>query len=127
MDPSGESVVTLTNVSLPKGSFVQFQAHETAFAMLVDPRAILEKSLRTYSALTLGDTIQIEFLNKIYKLDVTDVNPRLPNANPPAIQIIETDIKVDFKEPRDYKEWEAKQKKRDSAGLLKPVDHSKLV
>ena len=53
----------------------------------------------------------MEFANHIYKLDVTEVKPCIPRGNaPPAISIIETDIKVDFKEPRDYKEWEKKNK-----------------
>ena len=44
-------------------------------------------------------------------MDVTEVRPSIPRGNaPPAISIIETDIKVDFKEPRDYKEWEKKNK-----------------
>jgi hypothetical protein len=103
LDPSGDSVIELKTVELPKGSFVQFQAHETKFAMLSNPRIVLEKSLRSYSCLTVGDTIQVEFAKHIYKLDVTEVKPS--TTQPPAISIIETDIKVDFKEPRDYKEW----------------------
>mmetsp|Transcript_55543 Transcript_55543/g.92343 ORF Transcript_55543/g.92343 Transcript_55543/m.92343 type:complete len:422 (+) Transcript_55543:143-1408(+) len=112
LDTQGESVVELTTVLLPKGNFVQFQAHETKFAMINNPRVVLEKNLRSYSCLTVGDTIQIEFANHIYKLDVTEVKPSLPRsaATPPAISIIETDIKVDFIEPRDYKEWEKQNK-----------------
>jgi len=56
-------VVELTTVNLPKGTFVQFQAHETKFAMLKNPRVVLEKNLRSYSCLTVGDTIQVEFAN----------------------------------------------------------------
>jgi len=116
LDPQGDSVVELTTVSLAKGQFVQFQAHETKFAMLSNPRVVLEKNLRGYSCLTVGDTIQVEFANHIYKLDVTEVKPSIPRGNaPPAISIIETDIKVDFKEPRDYKEWERKNKEKKFA------------
>lgn len=44
-------------------------------------------------------------------MDVTEVKPNIPRGNAPAaISIIETDIKVDFKEPRDYKEWQKKNK-----------------
>ena len=60
LDPQGDSVVELTTVNLPKGQFVQFQAHETKFAMLSNPRVVLEKSLRSYSCLTVGDTIQVK-------------------------------------------------------------------
>eukprot|EP00488_Nonionellina_sp_1-RS-2012_P000728 TRINITY_DN1198_c0_g1_i2.p1 TRINITY_DN1198_c0_g1~~TRINITY_DN1198_c0_g1_i2.p1 ORF type:complete len:264 (-),score=116.88 TRINITY_DN1198_c0_g1_i2:187-921(-) len=111
LDPQGESVIELSTISLPKGVFVQFQAHETKFAMLSNPRVVLEKNLRSYSCLTVGDTIQVEFNNHIYKLDVTEVKPTVRRGNAPAaISIIETDIKVDFKEPRDYKEWEKRSK-----------------
>lgn len=73
----------------------------------------MEKALRRYSCLTVGDTIQINFANHIYKLDVIKVKPAKPKGNaPPAISIIETDIKVDFIEPRDYKQWEKEQKKK---------------
>lgn len=107
LDASGDSVVELTTISLPKGSFVQFQAHETKFAMLSNPRVVLETALRSYSCLTVGDTIQVEFAEHMYKLDVTEVKPSVVRGlAPPAISIIETDIKVDFKEPRDYREWE---------------------
>merc|ERR1712154_458578 len=60
-----------------------------------------------------GDTIQVEFNKHIYKLDATEVKPPVQRGNaPPAVSIIETDIKVDFKEPRDYKEWEKRNKER---------------
>ncbi|ETO15515.1 ubiquitin fusion degradation UFD1 family protein, partial [Reticulomyxa filosa] len=57
LDPSGSSMVELETVSLSKGQFVEFQAHETKFAMLNNPRVVLENTLRSYSALTVGDTI----------------------------------------------------------------------
>jgi len=124
LDPQGDSVVELTTVSLPKGHFVQFQAHETKFAMLKNPRVVLEKNLRSYSCLTVGDTIQVEFNKHIYKLDVTEVKPALQRGTaPPAVSIIETDIKVDFKEPRDYKEWEKRNK--HNAFKAKPKGDSK--
>jgi len=115
LNATGESIIELTTVSLPKGDYVQFQAHETKFAMLSNPRVVLEKALRTYSCLTVGDTIQVEFNDYIYKLDVTDVNPKKRIGTAPyAVSIIETDIRVDFQEPRDYKDWEAKQKRHEN-------------
>ena len=124
LDATGDSIVELTTVSLDKGTFVQFQAHETKFAMLANPRVVLEKALRNYSCLTVGDTIQIEFNKYVYKLDVTEVKPSVIRGTaPPAIDIIETDINVDFKEPRDYKEWEKKQQ----AKKARKFDHVKGV
>ncbi len=43
-----------------RGKLVQFRAHETAFARLTNPRAVLEKGIRPYSCLTVGDTIHVE-------------------------------------------------------------------
>ncbi len=40
-----------------KGKFVKIQPHETEFINTSDPRAILEKELRSYTCLTKGDTI----------------------------------------------------------------------
>ena len=66
----------------------------------------MEKSLTSYSTLTLGDTIQINYKQNIYKFDITKVEPSIIQSTaPPAINIIECDIKIDFKEPRDYKQW----------------------
>ncbi|ETO27608.1 ubiquitin fusion degradation UFD1 family protein, partial [Reticulomyxa filosa] len=131
LDPSGSSMVELETVSLSKGQFVEFQAHETKFAMLNNPRVVLENTLRSYSALTVGDTIPVQFAGKTYKLDVTDVQPKV-NAGlnvPYAISIIETDIKVEFKEPRDYKQWEKaqKEKKEESQKQLQDSDNKYAV
>ena len=62
LDPYGNSVVELTNVSLPKGTSVQFKAHDPKFASSNNnPTAALAKGLRLYSCLTVGDTIQVQF------------------------------------------------------------------
>merc|ERR1712204_79312 len=45
---------------------------------------------------------------------------------PPAISIIETDINVDFKEPRDYKEWEKKNKNKTFNKKTSKMNESKL-
>merc|ERR1712129_586676 len=45
---------------------------------------------------------------------------------PPAISIIETDINVDFKEPRDYKEWEKKNKNKTFNKKTPKMNESKL-
>jgi hypothetical protein len=35
----------------------------------------LEKELRNYTALTKGDTINIEFMKNEYKIDILEVKP----------------------------------------------------
>lgn len=58
----------------------------------------LETSLRSYSCLTTGDTIMVQYNNKKYYIDVVGARPS------PAVSIIETDCEVDFAPPLDYKE-----------------------
>ncbi|BAT91850.1 hypothetical protein VIGAN_07048700 [Vigna angularis var. angularis] len=58
----------------------------------------LETSLRSYSCLTTGDTIMVQYNKKKYYIDVVGTRPS------PAVSIIETDCEVDFAPPLDYKE-----------------------
>lgn len=89
------AMVTVRNVQLPKGRFVKFQPHSTDFTRISNPRAVLEKVLRTYSALTKGDTLKLQYAEKVYWVDVLEVKPA------DAVSIIETDLEVDFAPPKD--------------------------
>ena len=60
----------------------------------------LETTLRSYSCLTIGDTIMVPYNNKKYYIDIVETKPA------PAVSIIETDCEVDFAPPLDYKEPE---------------------
>lgn len=95
--------ILFSNVSLPKGTFVQFQPFLTAFTELSDPKVVLERALRKFTCLTKGDRLVIEFGPKKYELEVREVRP----GN--AVSIIETDMTVDFFEPKDFKAVEAKR------------------
>ncbi|OMJ82342.1 hypothetical protein SteCoe_17004 [Stentor coeruleus] len=90
--------VLIESVTLPKGTFVKIQPHETAFIDLPNPKAVLENGLRNYLCLTKGDSIVIEFAKKRYGIDIIETRP----AN--AIMTIQTDLQVDFAPPKDYKE-----------------------
>lgn len=110
MNPnSTENVITLRNVPLKKGTFVKFQPHTSDFTEISNPRALLEMTLRNFSCLTKGDTIQISpvGLGKTFRLDVVETRPE------DQISIIETDVKVEFAEPLDYKSYVAAK----SAGI----------
>jgi len=115
--------IELKNVTLPKGSFVQFQPHKTKFTELANPRVVLEKALRNFSCLTQGDTISIRHGGENFLLDITEVRP------PPAVSIYETDVNVDFKEPRDYAEhklkYDAAKKAKDQSGGKTSVSKGK--
>mmetsp|Transcript_133675 Transcript_133675/g.198693 ORF Transcript_133675/g.198693 Transcript_133675/m.198693 type:complete len:400 (+) Transcript_133675:178-1377(+) len=92
------SVITVTNVSLPKASFVKLQPQSVDFLEISNPRAVLEHALRNFSVVTKGDVIQIPYNNKNYHLELKEVQPQ------DAACIIETDCNVDFDAPVGYKE-----------------------
>ncbi|CAI5721592.1 unnamed protein product [Peronospora effusa] len=89
-------ILNIQNVSLPKATFVKLRPQSQDFLDISNPRAVLEGSLRTFSCMTVGDTICLKYNNKNYMLDVREVKPA------PAACIIETDCEVDFEPPPDY-------------------------
>lgn len=92
------SVITVTNVSLPKASFVKLQPQSVDFLEISNPRAVLEHALRNFSCVTKGDVIQIPYNNKNFHFALKEVQPQ------DAACIIETDCNVDFDAPVGYKE-----------------------
>eukprot|EP01083_Nonionella_stella_P040060 108928_1 len=98
VDLEDGSLVTLKNIQLPKGRFIQLQPHLTRFTELSDPHAVLERQLRQYSCMTKGTTIAIQHGGDTYYLDITKVEPV------DAVSIIETDVEVDFAPPKDMQE-----------------------
>lgn len=92
------SLLTVTNVSLPKASFVKLQPQSVDFLEISNPRAVLEHALRNFSCVTLGDIIQIPYNSKNYHFELKEVQPA------PAACIIETDCNVDFDAPVGYVE-----------------------
>ena len=92
------SVITVTNVSLPKASFVKLQPQSVDFLEISNPRAVLEHALRNFSCVTKGDVIQIPYNSKNYHFALKEVEPQ------DAACIIETDCNVDFDAPVGYTE-----------------------
>jgi ubiquitin fusion degradation protein 1 len=103
------SVITVTNVSLPKATFVKLQPQSVDFLEISNPRAVLEHALRNFSCVTKGDVIQVPFNNKNYHLALKEVQPQ------DAACIIETDCNVDFDAPVGYKEPDYSGAVADSA------------
>ncbi|KAI8061843.1 ubiquitin fusion degradation protein UFD1-domain-containing protein [Gilbertella persicaria] len=96
------SIIEVKNVTLPLGSFVKIQPQSTDFLDITDHRAVLEKALRNFSTLTVGDIIQINYNNKIYEIKVLEVKPNYQEHL--GISIVETDLEVDFAPPVGYVE-----------------------
>jgi ubiquitin fusion degradation protein 1 len=92
------AVISVTNVSLPKATFVKLQPQSVDFLEISNPRAVLEHALRNFSVVTKGDVIKIPYNNKNYHFALKEVQPQ------DAACIIETDCNVDFDAPVGYKE-----------------------
>ncbi|GAX84203.1 hypothetical protein CEUSTIGMA_g11626.t1 [Chlamydomonas eustigma] len=93
-------MVKFKNVSLPKGKFVKLQPVTSDFLDISNPKAVLERTLRSYTCLTVGDCFVVNYNNKNYEIEVRETKP----GN--AISVVETDCQVDFEAPKDYKEPE---------------------
>lgn len=96
-------VITVTNASLPKATFVKLQPQSTDFLEISNPRAVLEHALRNYSCVTKDDIIQLPYNNKNYLFQLKEVKPA------DAACIIETDCNVDFDAPVGYEEPDYKK------------------
>ncbi|KJE97042.1 ubiquitin fusion degradaton protein [Capsaspora owczarzaki ATCC 30864] len=92
------SLVRIRSATLDPCSYTKFQWQDAEFMEISNPKAVLEKTLRKFACLTLGDTIAMHYNNKIYELRVTDLKPKS------AVSIIECDMQVDFEAPPHYVE-----------------------
>jgi len=92
------SFIKVKSATLPKGTYVKIQPHETAFIEIANPKAVLENKLRNFSALTEGDIILIEYNHRNFYLNIIEVKPAVPYH---AISIVETDVNLEFAPPLD--------------------------
>eukprot|EP00951_Prasinocladus_malaysianus_P041678 scaffold494953_cov44-Prasinocladus_malaysianus.AAC.1 len=93
-------VINFKSATLPKGKYVKLQPHTKDFLDISNPKAVLERTLRNYSCLTVGDCILVNYNNKNYYIDIIEAKPEN------AVSIVETDCEVDFAPPLDYVEPE---------------------
>ena len=94
----GEQIV-IESASPVKGSFLKLRPHKTEFIELSNPKVILEKAMsRDYPVVHEGHIIVIYHEGKTYYIDVVEALPA------PVVQIINSDINVDFDKPLDYVE-----------------------
>lgn len=97
--------MNLKSTTLPLGKYIKIQPQSVNFLSIHDPKAVLEMSLRNFSALTQGDIIQISYNGQIYEIAVLEVKAH-GGEEGNAICVIETDIEVDFATPLGYQEPE---------------------
>jgi len=107
----GDAIRTF-GTRLPKGKLVKLQAQSVTFLELSDPKAVLEQALRAYTALTENDIIEISYNMMTFELLVMEIEPKGAGIN-----ILNTDLEVDFATPLGYVEPE--RKPREPAPTMK--------
>jgi len=100
------SLLNLKSTTLPLGKFIKIQPQNTNFLSIHDPKAVLEMSLRNFSALTKGDIIEISYNSQIYEIAVLETKAHGTSDDVTAVCVIETDLEVDFAPPLGYVEPE---------------------
>ena len=91
-------IVRVQYTKLPKGNYVKLRPQTKDFLDISNPKAVLETTLRSYTCLTVGDSILINYNNKRYFIDIVEARPN------DAVSIVDTDCEVDFAPPLDYVE-----------------------
>merc|ERR1712023_346645 len=87
-------ILFLRSATIAKGQYVKLQPQTSDFLKISNPKAVLETTLRHFSALTRGQTFRINYNKKKYDIGVVDVKGERGENN--AICIIEADVQVDF-------------------------------
>ncbi|KAJ4475234.1 ubiquitin fusion degradation protein I [Lentinula edodes] len=93
--------IRITGAELPKGKLVKLQAQSVHFLEISDHKVVLENQLRNFSTLTQGDIIEICYNSIVFGLLVMETSP-----GGGGIDILDTDLSVDFAAPVGYVEPE---------------------
>ncbi|KIJ41283.1 hypothetical protein M422DRAFT_60470 [Sphaerobolus stellatus SS14] len=91
--------IRITGAHLSKGKRVKLQAQTIDFLEISDHKAVLEQALRNFTCLTQGDMIEINYNSITFQLLIMEILPEGP-----AIDILDTDLEVDFAAPKGYVE-----------------------
>ena len=105
-------IITLTSSTLPGdselfqkknliffkkvASYSKFKPQQVDFLNITNPKAVLEKHLRSFACLSKNDMISIDYLGKEYEVQIMELKPA------DAVNIIECDMNVDFEAPVGY-------------------------
>ncbi|KAG9006912.1 ubiquitin fusion degradation protein [Tulasnella sp. 427] len=91
--------IRISGVKLPKGKFIKIQPQQVHFLEVSDPKAVLEQALRNFTCLTAGDIIEISYNSMVLDFLIMDIQPAGAGIN-----VVDTDIEVDFAAPKGYVE-----------------------
>jgi len=101
----GEQVF-IKYLELKKGTWIQFQPHSSDFFDINDHKSVLERCLVNFASISINDTIPIYHEDKVFYGQIVDSKPSS------SISIIDCDLEVDFKLPKDYQEPKTKLKEK---------------
>jgi ubiquitin fusion degradation protein 1 len=73
-------LVTVSNVTLPKARFVKFRPHSKDFLDISNPKAVLERQLSKFSALSKGDVVCFRYLDSNFFMDVLETRPEVRDS-----------------------------------------------
>ena len=62
--------ITLTSTNLETATYAKFKSEQVEFLNITNPKAVLEKHLRTFACLSKHDVISIDYLGKAYELQI---------------------------------------------------------
>lgn len=116
-------LLEVKSTDLPDGKFIKLQPQSVNFLDISDPKAVLENSLRHFSALTKDDIFSFSYNDQIYEIAILEVKPMTEKG---AISCVEIDIEVDFAPPVGYVEPTRQPKLPSSAGSTRPGSSSGL-
>ncbi|KEG10292.1 putative ubiquitin fusion degardation protein [Trypanosoma grayi] len=100
----GDTVVLETCV-LPPGKLIKLRPQQTSFIQLSNPKQVLEMHLSHYPVLTRGTSIVLQYLDREFVIDVTDITDEA-DRRVDAISTVRADaqaieLKVEFERPLD--------------------------
>lgn len=90
--------IALTSCTLPVASYSKFKPQQVDFLQISNPKAVLEKHLRSFACLSKGDMVSVEYLGRDFELQIVETKPA------DAVNIIECDLNVEFEAPVGYQE-----------------------
>ncbi|MHB1909865.1 MAG: ubiquitin fusion degradation UFD1 family protein [Nitrososphaerales archaeon] len=107
LDLEGFPQVLVENVSVPKGTFAHFKADSRVFDLLPEKEAFLERQLRNFTVLNVGDIIPMTSEGKSFRLEVIKLKPA------DNVMIIDTDLEFDFEPSEESKIVEEEQRETE--------------
>ncbi|VEU22807.1 DEKNAAC103867 [Brettanomyces naardenensis] len=108
------TLVKIQTTDLAQGTFVKLEPQSVDFLDISDPKAVLENALRNFATLTVGDIIELNYNDQIYRIKVLEVKPE---SSVHGICVIETDLITDFAPPVGYVEPDYEKQKEGNAKL----------